>query len=92
MLVINPYALLAVSFPLPSPPKKDLYGLVYFLKWSPYSTGRWWNRMVWSSYVHSDPGPLVALFARLMWRNAKEDVAEEVIVYSTETQAVVTPL
>ena len=54
--------------------------------------GRWWNKLVWSSYVHGDPGPLVTLFARLMWRNAKEDVAEEVIVYSAETQVIAAAL
>ena len=43
---------------------------------------------MWSSYIHGNPGPLVALFARLMWRNAKEDVAHEVIAVLKITIAV----
>ena len=56
----------------------DLFGLVYFLGYRPWSYQRWWEELVWKPYGQGNPRPMVALFARLMWRNSKEDVADEV--------------
>ena len=59
-------------------PCTDLYGLLYFLEVRPHCIHHWWTTLVWQPYHRGNPRPMVALFANLMWRNSKEDVADEV--------------
>ncbi|XP_019848691.1 PREDICTED: E3 ubiquitin-protein ligase SHPRH-like isoform X2 [Amphimedon queenslandica] len=56
---------------------RDLYGLVNFLDYRPYSVNHWWNKLILLPYCKGDPRPIVALFSKMMWRNSKEDVADE---------------
>lgn len=56
---------------------RDLYGLLYFLEVRPHCINHWWTTLVWQPYHRGNPCPMVALFANLMWRNSKEDVADE---------------
>jgi len=55
----------------------DLYGLVVFLGVDPYSQLFWFNRLVWYPFTLGREGPMVSLFSKLMWRNSKADVADE---------------
>ena len=56
----------------------DLYGLVYFLDHAPYCVRQWYDQLAWQPYLRGDHTPILELFAKLMWRNTKEDVADEV--------------
>ena len=56
----------------------DLYGLVVFLGVDPYSQLFWFNRLVWHPFMLGREGPMISLFSKLMWRNSKADVADEV--------------
>lgn len=56
----------------------DLYGLVLFLNMEPYSQGLWYRRLITEPYLQGYHRPMIDLFSTIMWRNAKEDVAEEV--------------
>ena len=59
----------------------DLYGLLYFLGAGPYDKTKWFNELIWLPYTRRDPHPMISLFTDLMWRNSKEDVADEVCTY-----------
>ena len=44
----------------------------------PYSQLGWFSRLVWHPFTFGREEPMVSLFSRLMWRNSKADVADEV--------------
>ncbi len=57
----------------------DLYGLVLFLGVDPFSEFGWYKRLIWQPFLRGQEEPMLSLFARLMWRNSKADVADEVL-------------
>ena len=56
----------------------DLYGLVLFLNMELYSETMWYRRLITESYMQRYHEPMINLFASIMWRNTKDDVAHEV--------------
>ncbi|KAG9149766.1 hypothetical protein Leryth_021853 [Lithospermum erythrorhizon] len=58
----------------------DLYGLLKFLKASPFDTYRWWSEVIRIPYESGDDGAMCfshKLFKQLMWRSSKVNVADE---------------
>lgn len=58
----------------------DLYGLLRFLKSSPFNVLRWWVEAIRDPYERGDIGArrfTHNLFKQIMWRSSKEHVAEE---------------
>ncbi|VFQ99538.1 unnamed protein product [Cuscuta campestris] len=58
----------------------DLYGLLRFLKASPFNVFRWWTDVICDPYERGDEGAMTfthSFFKPLMWRSSKEHVAEE---------------
>ncbi|XP_062519341.1 E3 ubiquitin-protein ligase SHPRH-like isoform X2 [Corticium candelabrum] len=57
---------------------QDLYGLLLFLGVSPYSCNEWWRKLLlWPYTMHCNAKPLIDLLSQLFWRNARQDVADE---------------
>lgn len=58
----------------------DLYGLLRFLKASPFDVLRWWIEVIRDPYERGNTGAVVFthnFFKRIMWRSSKVHVAEE---------------
>ncbi|XP_042957344.1 E3 ubiquitin-protein ligase SHPRH isoform X1 [Carya illinoinensis] len=58
----------------------DLYGLLRFLKASPFDVSRWWSEVVRDPYERGDAGAVEfthKFFKQIMWRSSKKDVADE---------------
>ncbi|XP_020226329.1 E3 ubiquitin-protein ligase SHPRH [Cajanus cajan] len=58
----------------------DLYGLLRFLKASPFDTYRWWTDVIRDPYEKGDAGAMEfthKIFKQIMWRSSKEHVADE---------------
>ncbi|XP_056169116.1 uncharacterized protein LOC115679829 isoform X2 [Syzygium oleosum] len=58
----------------------DLYGLLKFLKLSPFDVPRWWNEVIRDPYERRDAGAMEfthSLFKQIMWRSSKRHVADE---------------
>ncbi|XP_030540542.1 E3 ubiquitin-protein ligase SHPRH [Rhodamnia argentea] len=58
----------------------DLYGLLKFLKLSPFDVPRWWNEVVRDPYERRDARAMEFthnLFKQIMWRSSKRHVADE---------------
>ncbi|CAH9090614.1 unnamed protein product [Cuscuta epithymum] len=58
----------------------DLYGLLRFLKASPFDILRWWADVICDPYERGDEGAIEFthnFFKHIMWRSSKEHVAEE---------------
>ncbi|XP_047328470.1 E3 ubiquitin-protein ligase SHPRH isoform X2 [Impatiens glandulifera] len=58
----------------------DLYGLLRFLKASPYDVLRWWVDVIRDPYEKGDTGAMAfthKLFKQIMWRSSKLHVADE---------------
>lgn len=58
----------------------DLYGLLKFLKLSPFDVPRWWNEVIRDPYEKRDAGAMEFthnLFKQIMWRSSKRHVADE---------------
>ncbi|XP_059666858.1 uncharacterized protein LOC132312497 isoform X2 [Cornus florida] len=58
----------------------DLYGLLSFLKASPFDVLRWWIEVIRDPYEREDAGAMGFthnFFKQIMWRSSKEHVAEE---------------
>ncbi|PWA98308.1 Helicase, C-terminal [Artemisia annua] len=61
----------------------DLYGLLRFLKASPYDVLRWWVDVIRDPYEGGDAGAVEFthnLFRQIMWRSSKSHVAEELML------------
>lgn len=61
----------------------DLYGLLRFLKASPYDVLRWWVDVIRDPYERGDSGAVEYthnLFKQIMWRSSKSHVAEELLL------------
>jgi E3 ubiquitin-protein ligase SHPRH len=60
---------------------EDLYGLLLFLKRKPFDNKIWWNRAIQHPYYSGDERAqerLHDILRKIMWRNSKEDVADEI--------------
>nr|GLL21004.1 E3 ubiquitin-protein ligase SHPRH isoform X1 [Ipomoea trifida] len=58
----------------------DLYGLLKFLKASPFDVFRWWTDVICDPYERGDEGAVAfthKFFKPLMWRSSKGHVADE---------------
>ncbi|OVA17306.1 SNF2-related [Macleaya cordata] len=58
----------------------DLYGLLRFLKASPYEVHKWWSEVIRDPYERKDAGAMQfahKFFKQIMWRSSKADVADE---------------
>ncbi|KAL6980869.1 RING-type E3 ubiquitin transferase, partial [Sarracenia purpurea var. burkii] len=58
----------------------DLYGLLRFLKASPFDDLKWWVDVIRDPYERGDPGAMRFMhnfFKQIMWRSSKVQVAEE---------------
>ncbi|KAL8154369.1 hypothetical protein V2J09_012129 [Rumex salicifolius] len=58
----------------------DLYGLLKFLKASPFDVLRWWTDVIRQPYERGDTRAMEfthVLFRHIMWRSSKESVADE---------------
>ncbi|XP_017984679.1 PREDICTED: E3 ubiquitin-protein ligase SHPRH isoform X1 [Theobroma cacao] len=58
----------------------DLYGLLRFLKLSPFNVSRWWVEVIRDPYERREGGAMEfthKLFKRIMWRSSKVHVADE---------------
>ena len=58
----------------------DLYGLVKFLGVEPFNTQVAWLRTVAEPYYNGDDRRLLAILKRIMWRQAKHHVADELVL------------
>ncbi|XP_065870034.1 uncharacterized protein [Euphorbia lathyris] len=58
----------------------DLYGLLRFLKASPFNVSRWWTDVIRDPYERRDAGAMEfthKFFKQIMWRSSKLHVADE---------------
>ncbi|XVF24305.1 hypothetical protein REPUB_Repub13aG0116300 [Reevesia pubescens] len=58
----------------------DLYGLLRFLKLSPFNVSRWWVEVIRDPYERKDGGAMEfthKFFKQIMWRSSKIHVADE---------------
>ncbi|KAE8717817.1 UPF0176 protein [Hibiscus syriacus] len=58
----------------------DLYGLLRFLKLSPFDVSRWWVEVIRDPYEKKDGGAMEfthKFFKQIMWRSSKLHVADE---------------
>ncbi|KDP21632.1 hypothetical protein JCGZ_03303 [Jatropha curcas] len=58
----------------------DLYGLLRFLKASPFNVSRWWIDVIRDPYERRDAGAMEfthKFFKQIMWRSSKIHVADE---------------
>lgn len=58
----------------------DLYGLLRFLKASPYDVIRWWTKVIRDPYENGDAGAMIftqKFFKHIMWRSSKVHISEE---------------
>ncbi|XP_038722963.1 E3 ubiquitin-protein ligase SHPRH isoform X2 [Tripterygium wilfordii] len=58
----------------------DLYGLLRFLKASPFNVSRWWTEVIKNPYERRDHGTMEfthKFFKQLMWRSSKRHVSDE---------------
>ncbi|XP_057442384.1 uncharacterized protein LOC130734094 isoform X2 [Lotus japonicus] len=65
----------------------DLYGLLRFLKVSPFNTYRWWAEVLRDPYEKGDIGAMEfthTIFKQIMWRSSKKHVADELDLPSQE--------
>ncbi|KAK7275887.1 hypothetical protein RIF29_17013 [Crotalaria pallida] len=65
----------------------DLYGLLRFLKASPFDGYRWWTEVIRDPYEKGDAGAMEfthRVFKQIMWRSSKEHVADELDLPSQE--------
>ncbi|KAL2317565.1 hypothetical protein Fmac_031441 [Flemingia macrophylla] len=65
----------------------DLYGLIRFLKASPFNTYKWWTDVIRDPYEKGDVGAMEfthKVFKQIMWRSSKEHVADELDLPSQE--------
>ena len=56
----------------------DLYGLLFFLRVEPYVAEIWWKSLLWKPFAEGNWTPMLRTCSKLLWRNSKLDVAEEV--------------
>lgn len=58
----------------------DLYGLLRFIKTSPFNIYRWWTEVIRDPYEKGDMGAMEfthRIFKQIMWRSSKQHVADE---------------
>lgn len=58
----------------------DLYGLICFLGLFPYHIDAVWEHYVFNPWTIGEKTAMVDLMTQLLWRNTKEDVADQVFL------------
>lgn len=56
----------------------DLYGLIEYLKISPYDDINVWNSLLYFPYLAGDKEPLLTFMSEVMWRSSKTDVIDQI--------------
>ncbi|XP_021758247.1 E3 ubiquitin-protein ligase SHPRH-like isoform X1 [Chenopodium quinoa] len=67
----------------------DLYGLLKFLKASPFDVSRWWAEVIREPYERKNVAAMAfthQIFRQLMWRSSKAHVADELELPPQEEQ------
>lgn len=57
----------------------DLYGLVRFLRIKPFRNECWWRNALMNLYQIGIKKPISDLFSKIMWRNTKKTVSDQVM-------------
>uniref|UniRef100_A0A915PUK5 SNF2 N-terminal domain-containing protein n=1 Tax=Setaria digitata TaxID=48799 RepID=A0A915PUK5_9BILA len=57
----------------------DLYGLVRFLKIQPFWNECWWRNGLVEPYLNGDKKPIIDFFSKIMWRNTKETIGDQML-------------
>ncbi|XP_038884910.1 E3 ubiquitin-protein ligase SHPRH isoform X6 [Benincasa hispida] len=68
---------------------EDLYGLLRFVKASPFNVHRWWVEVIRDPYERRDPGAMEfthKFFKQIMWRSLKIHVTDELQLPPQEEQ------
>ncbi|KAL0556995.1 hypothetical protein IC582_005513 [Cucumis melo] len=68
---------------------EDLYGLLRFLKASPFNVHKWWVEVIRDPYERRDPGAMEfthKFFKQIMWRSLKIHVTDELQLPPQEEQ------
>lgn len=60
----------------------DLYGLLEYLKLSPYNDLFTWNNLLFHPYLSGNKIPLLNFLSEVLWRSAKADVLEQIDIPS----------
>uniref|UniRef100_A0A0N5AI10 Helicase ATP-binding domain-containing protein n=1 Tax=Syphacia muris TaxID=451379 RepID=A0A0N5AI10_9BILA len=55
----------------------NLYELTNFIGIEPFSYRPWFERGLWIPYMEGDSSRMLKLFSQILWRNTKEDVADQ---------------
>ncbi|KAK6104768.1 SNF2 N-terminal domain family protein [Brugia pahangi] len=58
---------------------QDLYGLVRFLRIKPFWNECWWRNALMQPYQCGDEKPICDLFSKIMWRNTKKFVYDQML-------------
>ncbi|EJD75843.1 E3 ubiquitin-protein ligase SHPRH [Loa loa] len=58
---------------------QDLYGLVRFLGIQPFWNECWWRNALMKPYQNGDGKPIFDLFSKIMWRNTKKTVCDQML-------------
>ncbi|XP_046392650.1 E3 ubiquitin-protein ligase SHPRH isoform X2 [Ischnura elegans] len=56
----------------------DLYGLVLFIDYFPYSVQLYWNSLLYHRYLLGDRKPFYEAISKVMWRSCKKDVIDQI--------------
>ncbi|CAH0562699.1 unnamed protein product [Brassicogethes aeneus] len=56
----------------------DVYGLIEYLKISPYDDVATWTHCLYNPYVRGDHKPMCEFLSKVMWRSEKNDVLEQI--------------
>lgn len=56
----------------------DLYGIIEYLKLSPYDDIYTWKHLLFYPYLHNQKEPLLNFLSIVLWRSAKADVEEQI--------------
>ncbi|KAM3718745.1 E3 ubiquitin-protein ligase SHPRH [Dirofilaria immitis] len=58
---------------------QDLYGLVRFLRIQPFWNECWWRNALMKPYQIGNEKPIIDLFSKIMWRNTKKTVGNQML-------------
>jgi hypothetical protein len=67
----------------------DLYGLFLFLGVDPFCVRQWWTALLYEPLCHGIKQPLYDAVSSVMWRTAKSDVLNQVIVLMLKNMLIV---
>uniref|UniRef100_A0A0R3RI69 SNF2_N domain-containing protein n=1 Tax=Elaeophora elaphi TaxID=1147741 RepID=A0A0R3RI69_9BILA len=68
---------------------QDLYGLVRFLRIQPFWNECWWRNALMNLYQIGNGKPISDLFSKIMWRNTKKTVSDQMLLPSKNSNLTV---